>query len=104
MMYPLIYSTPFCVYTLFFKEFNTEITSHPQALSLVDLPSKSLHGISLHFQKQGINPIQEVHLCVRSLHRLCLQDIEEDCPLREKMLFMISTLFHYGSPLPFGMW
>jgi hypothetical protein len=90
MMYPLIHFTPFCVYTLFFKEFNTEITSHPQSLSRADLPSKSLHGMFLHFQKQGINPIQEVHLCVRSLHRLCLQDIEENRPLRKRMLFMIS--------------
>jgi hypothetical protein len=101
MMYPLIYSTPFCVYTLFFKEFNTEITSHPQLHSLADLPSKSLHGMFLYFQKQGINPIQEVRLCARSLHRLCLQDIEKDRPLREKMLFMISEWMTFGTTVKF---
>ncbi|CAN9428580.1 unnamed protein product [Alternaria alternata] len=65
------------------------------------LPSESLYGMFLHFQKQGINPIQEVHLCVRLLHRLCLQDIEEDRPLREKMLSMISERMTFGTTVKF---
>ncbi|CAN9473506.1 unnamed protein product [Alternaria alternata] len=83
------------------EEFNTEITSHPQSFSPADLPSESLYGMFLHFQKQGINPIQEVHLCVRLLHRLCLQDIEEDRPLREKMLSMISERMTFGTTVKF---
>ncbi|KAG9190361.1 hypothetical protein G6011_08449 [Alternaria panax] len=70
-------------------------------LSLEDLPPESLHGMFLHFQKQGANPLQEVHLCVRSLLRPCLQDIDEDCALRKKMLFMISEWLTFGTTVKF---
>lgn len=66
-------------------------------LSLEDLPPSSLHDILLNFQNQGQNPLQEIHLCIRSLHRPCLQDIYEDRKLEEAMLFMVDQWFAFGT-------
>jgi hypothetical protein len=70
-------------------------------LSLEDLPPKSLHGMFLYFQNQGTNLLQEIHLCIRSLLRPCLQDIDEDCTLQEKMLYMVDEWFTFGTAVKF---
>ncbi len=70
-------------------------------LSLEDLPPKSLDGMFLHFQNQGANPLHEIHLCIRSLLRPCLQGMEEDYTLQEKMLFMVDQWFTFGTAVKF---
>ena len=70
-------------------------------LSLEDLPPSPLHDILLNFQNQGANPLQEIHLCIRSLLRPCLQDIYEDRELEEAMLLMVDQWFAFGTAVKF---
>ncbi|KAI4914725.1 hypothetical protein J4E90_004757 [Alternaria incomplexa] len=70
-------------------------------LSLENLPPSPLHDILLNFQNQGQNPLQEIHLCVRSLLRPCLQDIYENSELEEAMLFMVDQWFAFGTAVKF---
>ncbi|KAF1945606.1 hypothetical protein EJ02DRAFT_431401 [Clathrospora elynae] len=54
-------------------------------LPLEQLPLQWLEEAYFHCQKQNSNPLREVHLCVRSPLRPCLQDIDED-PVREQAM------------------
>jgi hypothetical protein len=60
-------------------------------LSLEHLPPQCLDEMYAHFQQHNVSPILEIHLCVRSLLRPCLQDIDEDPALEQAMTSMVAN-------------
>jgi hypothetical protein len=59
-------------------------------LSLEHLPPQCLEEMYAYFQQQNSNPLREIHLCVRSLLRPCLQDIDEDLALEQATTSMVA--------------
>jgi hypothetical protein len=60
-------------------------------LSLSHLPPQCLDEMHAYFQQHNVSPILEIHLCVRSLLRPCLQDIAEDSALEQAMTSMVAN-------------
>jgi len=58
-------------------------------LPLDQFPPYCMAEIYTHVQQQSTNSLVEIHLCVRSLLRPCLQDMNENDELKEAVMDMV---------------
>jgi len=60
-------------------------------LPLDQLPPYCIDEIYIYFQQQSSKSLVEIHLCIRSLLRPCLQDVDENNELKEAVMNMVSN-------------
>jgi hypothetical protein len=70
-------------------------------LSVEHLPPQCLYEMYAYFHQQSSNPLREIHLCVRSLLRPCLQNIDEDPALEHAMMSMVANWAAVNTTLKF---
>jgi hypothetical protein len=70
---------------------NGDIQTLRMYLSFEHLPPQCLDEMYAYFQQHDVHPLLEIHLCVRSLLRPCLQDFAEDSALEQAMTSMVAN-------------
>lgn len=71
-------------------------------LPLCDLPLAWLDSLFYHCRAQSHSPVNEIHLCIRSLLRPVLQDINDDAQLSRAISTMVQNWTSINVPIKFS--